>query len=88
MTKEKQSKTSVQKLCVGIVTFALALAMMCTPMFTQKVNAQEQVKIEITYIYVNNASNNSMYVDTQYVPTGTNWGEFLIAIISAIRMEP
>lgn len=76
MTKEKQSKTSVQKLCAGIVTFALALAMMCTPMFTQKVNAQEQVKIEITYIYVNNAGNNSMYVDTQYVPTGTNWGEF------------
>lgn len=46
------------------------------PIFIQEVYAAEQVKIEISYIYVNDSGENSLYVDTQYVPAGTNWGTF------------
>lgn len=38
--------------------------------------ASEQVKIELSYVYVNNAGDNVVYVDTQYVAEGTTWGEF------------
>ena len=43
---------------------------------SQKVEAAEQVKIEISYIYVNDSGDNSLFIDIQYVPVGTTWGTF------------
>lgn len=85
MTKEKQkedfamkpeAKGDLQKCLSGLRTLALALVLMCLPMFAQTVRAEEQIKIELTYLYVNEAGDNSLYVDTQYVPAGTTWGDF------------
>lgn len=55
---------------------ALALTIVWLPMFAQTVKADEQIRVEVTYIYVNAAGQNSLYVDNQYVPVGTTWGEF------------
>ena len=50
--------------------------MLNLPMFAQTVKAEEQVKINIEYVYVNADGENSYYLDTQYVPVGTTWGSF------------
>lgn len=76
MKPQTQRKGVLQKLLAGLMMLTLAFAMMWLPMFTQTVNAEEQIKIELTYIYVNSAGDNSIYVDTQYVPAGTTWGSF------------
>lgn len=76
MTKEKQRKEVSSKLWTGILTVVLAITLLCSPIFTQTVRAEDQVKIELTYVYVDDAGNNSIYVDTQYVSAGTTWGEF------------
>lgn len=76
MKSETQRKGVLKKLSAGLMMLTLALAMMCLPMFAQTVNAEEQIRIELTYIYVNSSGDNSIYVDTQYVPAGTTWGDF------------
>lgn len=64
----------LKNVIVAFAAFALMLASFCGG--AVPVKAEEQVKIEITYLYVNEAGDNSMYVDVQYVPEGTTWGEF------------
>lgn len=76
MTKEKQGKGILQKILTGLLTLAMVFTMLNLPMFAQTVKAEDQVKIELTYLYVNTAGENSLYVDTQYVPAGTTWGDF------------
>ncbi len=76
MKKEKQGKGILQKIFTGLLTLAMVVTMLNLPMFAQTVKAEEQVKIEITYLYVNTAGENSLYVDTQYVPAGTTWENF------------
>lgn len=76
MKPQAQRKGVLQKLLAGLLMLTLAFAMMCLPMSAQTVNAEEQIRIELTYIYVNSAGDNSIYVDTQYVPAGTTWGDF------------
>lgn len=76
MTKEKQEKGILQKILTGLLTLAMVFTMLNLPMFAQTVKAEDQVKIELTYLYVNTAGENSLYVDTQYVPAGTTWGDF------------
>lgn len=71
-----QEKKGLQKFLLAFIVLALAVAMMGLPMFTQTVKAEEQVKVEVTYIYVNANGDNNLYVDIQYVPVGTTWGDF------------
>ncbi len=73
MSKEKHVRI-VKKLVVALAMLALTLA--CLPMSAQTVKAEEQIRVEVTYYYVNSAGENSIYVDNQYVPEGTTWGEF------------
>ena len=54
---------------------------------SQKVEAAEQVKIEISYIYVNDSGDNSLFIDIQYVPVGTTWGTFLPLMKSAMKTK-
>ena len=73
MSKEKHGSI-VKKLVVALMT--LALTLMCLPMSAQTVKAEGQVKVEISYLYVNAAGGNSLYTDIKYVPEGTSWGDF------------
>lgn len=76
MKSRVQEKGTLQKLLAVLIMLALTIVMLGLPMFTQTVKADEQVKIEISYLYVNAAGENSSYLDTQYVPAGTTWGDF------------
>lgn len=47
----------------------------------QEVSAEEadtenRIRVEISYIYVNDTGDNSIYEDVQYVPEGSTWGDF------------
>lgn len=74
MSKRTSEKGIAGKLLICMA--ALALILVCMPMSAQTVSAEEQVKIELTYLYVNTAGDTSLYVDTQYVPAGTTWSDF------------
>lgn len=71
-----QEKGFIKKVITGFMALLLTFTMMCLPMLAQTVKAEEQIKIELTYVYVNSAGDNSLYVDTQYVAAGTTWGDF------------
>ena len=65
---------AVKKIVCGLLTLALVVTIFAGN--GMEARAAESVKIELTYIYVDNSGNNSLYIDTQYVPVGTTWGEF------------
>lgn len=57
-----------------ITTFCFAV--LCLLAFGQTARAEEQREIEIQYIYVNAAGENSYYEEVQYMPAGSTWGDF------------
>ena len=61
---------------LAFIVLTLAAAMLGLPMFTQTVKAEDRVKVKLTYVYVNIAGDNSLYVDTQYVLAGTTRRHF------------
>lgn len=72
--KNKNLKKAVA--VISVMAFVI-MALVVTPFTVKADNVEsEQVKIELTYVYVNNAGDNVVYVDTQYVDEGTTWGEF------------
>lgn len=71
----KEKKSAFKKLLAGVLLPVLAFAMMCLPVFTQTVKAEETVDLSIYYYYVNTSGYSSYYEDTLSVSGDMTWNE-------------
>lgn len=67
----------MKKILSLFLALFLAVGALISPTFATNVQAAEQIRVEVLYQYVNTKGNNSMYMDTQYVPKTMTMGEFL-----------
>ena len=67
----------MKKILSLFLALFLAVGALISPTFATNVQAEEQLRVEVLYQYVNTKGNNSVYVDMQYVPGTMTLGEFL-----------
>ena len=65
------------------VFMTFCFAVLCLLGFGQTAKAEEQKEIQIEYIYVNAAGENSYYEEVQYMPAGSTWGDFFPSYVTA-----